>query len=171
MVRVISVIILLFAFLPHPIHAQQADFSTIDNTIKELYAVISGPAGERDWDRFHDIFHENASMGAITYNREGELIYMHMTPDSYVKSNGPFFMEQGFWEEELGRVEQVFGELAHVYSAYQFRLNSKDAPVSRRGINSIQLVFEQDRWWVISLQWNAEREGLKLPAHLDLKQN
>ena len=39
----------------------------------------------------------------------------------------------------------------------------EDAKPFARGINSIQLVKAQGRWWIASLIWEDEREGLALP--------
>lgn len=33
-----------------------------------------------------------------------------------------------------------------------------------RGINSIQLMNDGKRWWIVSLMWEAESDTLKLPA-------
>ncbi|MDX1408118.1 MAG: hypothetical protein R3330_08295 [Saprospiraceae bacterium] len=145
--------------------SQDSDVASVDAIITALYDVISGPAGERDWDRFRSFFKENAIMGAMAPTREGGLVYRAMTPESYLQNNGPYFLENGFWETEIGREVHQFGELAHVFTTYQFVLgDDPKGPVARRGINSVQLVFEQDRWWIVSIQWNSEREDNPLPA-------
>ena len=149
-----------------PVASDAQDVSTVDGIIESLYASISGPAGERDWDFFRSLFVPTATMGAMSPDQEGKLVYHPMTPDSYIERNGPFFLENGFWEEELGRQEVKFGELMHVFSAYEFRMERGDEVVKRRGINSIQLVQQDDRWWIVSLQWNPEREGFDLPKKM-----
>ena len=156
------IIALCFAL---PLTAQDNDLATIDGMITELYAVISGPAGERDWDKFKSLFTENATMGAMTQNSEGKQVYRAMTPTSYVANNGPFFKENGFWETEIGREVHQFGELAHVFTAYQFVVGSDpNGEVATRGINSVQMIYEKERWWIVSIQWNAERDDNRLPA-------
>ena len=151
--------------LVHNSAAQASDVVSIDAIITALYNVISGPAGERDWDRFRSLFKDNAIMGAVGQTRDGQLVYRSMTPESYIENNGPFFKENGFWETEIGREVHQFGELAHVFTTYQFVVGSDPkAPPARRGINSVQLVYENDRWWIVSVQWNSEREDNQIPA-------
>ena len=151
------------------VQAQTTDFGTIDGIMESLYAVISGPAGDRDWDKFHSLFHETASMGAMREMPDGSLQFAHLTPEKYIASNGDFFKQNGFWEEELGRQEHIYGELAHIFSGYQFRIGSEDAEISTRGINSIQMIYEDGRWWILSIFWNAERSDLPLPRKMAKK--
>lgn len=169
MIRTIFTIHLLCILAIFDVKSQDNAYQSIDAIIDALYDVISGPAGERDWDRFHGLFYRGASMGAVQKSSGGDLTFAMFSPEAYVAKNGPFFEQRGFWEEEIGRTTSRFGELAHVFSAYQFRLDSEDAPVSVRGVNSIQLIYESDRWWVVSVYWNAERDDLPLPADLTSK--
>jgi hypothetical protein len=143
--------------------SQSADFSTIDGLIESLYGSISGPAGERDWDFFHSLYKPNAIMGAMRMNQDGKVVYSGFTPEEYVERNGTFFEENGFWEEELHRETIQYGELVHVFSSYEFRTERNGEEIRQRGINSLQLVFEDNRWWIVSIQWNAERDALQLP--------
>lgn len=152
----------------YPVHAQTAEETrTINGIITALYEVISGPAGERDWDRFTGLFTDNAIMGSVGKNSEGVEVYRKMTPGSYAERNGPFFLENGFWETEIGRTVDRFGSVVHVFSAYQFVVgDDPDGEVARRGINSIQLIHEADRWWIASIQWTSETEDNPLPPNM-----
>lgn len=148
-----------------PVTAKPEDVKSIDAIVKSLYDVISGPAGERDWERFKSLFTPNARMSSLSPARSGQLAYVSMTPEEYRDKNAPFFNQNGFWEEELGRQETRFGELASVMSAYQFRLQKEGEP-AQRGVNSLQLVYDQGRWWIANIIWNTEREDNKIPASL-----
>ena len=50
-------------------------------------------------------------------------------------------------------------------SAYHFKLEPNGAP-AERGVNAIQLVYDQGRWWIASLIWNTESDKNKIPASL-----
>lgn len=126
-----------------------------------MYEIISGPAGERDWERFYSLFTPEAKMAAVG-TKSGEIEYFTMSPQEYQERNGPVFMQTGFFEEEIGRTVDRYGNMAQVFSAYQYRLK-KEGPVNQRGINAIQLAYFQDRWWIVSLLWNAE-EDQEIPA-------
>ncbi|EMR02019.1 hypothetical protein ADICEAN_02843 [Cesiribacter andamanensis AMV16] len=149
----------------NPNTARPEDVESIDALLKTLYGVISGPAGERNWERFHALFTPHARMSAMARNKSGQQLLVSMTPQEYQQKNAPFFMESGFWEEELGRQVVQFGELASVMSAYHFRTQEGGEP-QQRGVNSIQLVKEQGRWWIANIIWNTEREDNPIPANL-----
>ncbi|MBK7705512.1 MAG: hypothetical protein IPJ30_06950 [Acidobacteria bacterium] len=48
----------------------------------------------------------------------------------YVNGSNGFFVAEGFSEREIGRVERRFGNLAHVFSAYEF--TTEDAKIKGR---------------------------------------
>lgn len=160
------VTLLLIIYATGIVNSQPEEFKSIDGIIEALYSTISGPAGERDWDYFRSIFVPGAVMGAVAENEEKNLFYSALTPESYIKNNGPFFLKNDFWEVEIGRETQQFGGVAHVYSAYKFEAKGKDTTINKRGINSIQLVFDSDRWWIVSLQWDSERPDNQIPAEM-----
>lgn len=148
-----------------PSTARPEDVASVDATIQTLYDVISGPAGKRNWERFYSLFKPDAKMSAFSKGQNGNTLYSSMTPEEYKTRNDPFFSKSGFWEEELGRDELRFGKLVHVFSAYAFRLSEEGEP-EQRGINSIQLVYDQNRWWIASLIWNTESDTNKIPDSL-----
>ena len=152
---------------PSHIHSQDINASTssVDELVIALYEVISGPAGERDWDKMKSLFHPNAIMGSMRRSPEGQLVYSNFTVDQYIERSGPYFLENGFFETETGSSTDSFGELQHRFSAYSSK-RTVDGPVFARGINSIQCVFDKGRWWIVSIQWNTERENLMIPKKL-----
>ncbi len=76
--------------------------------------------------------------------------------DGYVASRTPFFAKTSFYEEEVERREERFGNIAHAWSRYEGRY-APDGEVVLRGINSVQLYHDGDRWWVLSILWDNER--------------
>ena len=143
--------------------AQAADVESIDAIVAALYDVISGPVGQaRDWNRFRSLFVPDARMMPLVPRREGGVGLRILAPNDYVATSGPLLLEKGFTERELARRTERFGHLAHVFSTYEGRIEA-DGHVMR-GINSIQLMHDGKRWWVVSLMWEAESEALKLPA-------
>jgi len=52
--------------------------------------------------------------------------------------------------------------VAHVFSAYQFSLE-KGGEIKARGINSIQLVKNEGRWYIANVIWDTETDKEKIP--------
>lgn len=142
---------------------QTPDLTTIDGTIKELYAVISGPAGQkRDWVRFKNLFSKEGKLMATATRKDRTVVSNLMTPDDYIKQSGPFLEERGFFESELHRKVDQFDSVAHVFSTYESRMKPDEKPFTR-GINSIQMWFDGKRWWIQSLVWVSETADKPIP--------
>ena len=144
--------------------ARAADVATMDSTIAALYDSISGPAGKRDWDRFRSLFAPGARLIANGVRPTGEVVSRVMTVDDYAERNGPFFEKNGFFEREISRRIEKFGNIAHAFSTYDSRHAKDDAKPFARGINSIQLMNDGKRWWIVTVFWQGEDEKNPLPA-------
>ena len=148
---------------PAPFTVKPAEVGSIDSTIAALYDVISGPAGKRDWDRFRSLFIPGARLIATGVRPTGEVGSRVMTADDYAQRNGPFFEKNGFFEREAARRTETFGNVAHVFSTYESRHAKDEATPFQRGINSIQLMIDGKRWWIVTVFWQAEDEKHPLP--------
>lgn len=76
---------------------------------------------------------------------------------------GPTLKKEGFYERESHRNVQRYDAIAHVLSTYESRRAAADPTPFQRGINSIQLLFDGHRWWVVTIYWQAEHAGLPIP--------
>jgi hypothetical protein len=144
--------------------ANPADVATMDATIAALYDVISGPAGKRDWDRFRSLFIPGARLIPTGPRPTGEVGSRVLTVEEYVQRAGATFEKQGFYEREASRQMEKFGNIAHIFSTYESRHTKDDAKPFQRGINSIQLMNDGKRWWVVTIFWQGEDEKNPLPA-------
>ncbi|WP_343343263.1 hypothetical protein WJT74_07370 [Sphingomicrobium sp. XHP0239] len=140
------------------------DVAAIDRVMRDVYAVISGPAGqERDWDAMRAMFTDDARLYAITPQglRGG-------TVDDYITSSGPFLIENGFTEREIGHRLELYGNLAQVWSSYEGTF-TMDGELRRvRGINSFQLMQDgSGTWKVHSILWQQETPTMPLPIDMD----
>jgi hypothetical protein len=68
----------------------------------------------------------------------------------------------GFFERELSRKSESYGTVTHAFSTYETK-EKKDGPVTNRGINSIQLFKDKDRYYIVTIFWCAESMGFPLP--------
>jgi hypothetical protein len=144
--------------------ARAADVASVDSVIAALYDVISGPAGKaRDWDRLHSLFAPEGKMAAVGPRPNGVYGMRSMTVDDYISRVTKPFAENGFYETELARSSETFGQIVHVFSTYESRHAPGEAKPFQRGVNSIQLYHDGARWWIVSLLWRAEDDKLPLP--------
>lgn len=151
--------------------ANPADVATVDALMKALYDVISGPAGKpRDWNRFRSLFVPDGRMGVVRPPRAADATHpasggdvVFLTPEMYVERDDPYFKANGFFERGVANRVEEFGGLVSVWSTYESRHNVDDAKPFARGVNSLQIVKAQGRYWITSIVWDEEREGLTLP--------
>lgn len=142
-----------------------ADVSGLDNILKALYGSISGEKGEkRDWDRFRNLFIPEAKLIPSGNNAEGKTTYRMLSPEDYVQSSGKWLEENGFFEKEISREVVEYGSLVHVFSTYESYRSASDPAPFARGINSIQLLNDGERWWVVQIYWRGESQDLPLPT-------
>ena len=149
--------------------ANPADVKSIDAILTELYAVISGPAGDRDWSRFRSLFAANARLTSVT-KEASEHPAKPMSPDDYINLAGSYFKTHAFYEKPIVNKVDRFGNIVQVFSSYESRNAPNEKPFAR-GINSIQLFYDQDRWWVLSILWDEETAGTPLPANMAKRSN
>lgn len=139
--------------------------ATLDSTIKTLYAVISGDKGvERDWDLFRYLFQPGARLMPSGKGADGNVGMRVLTPDEYIARSGPFLVGNGFHEVEIGRKVDEYGTIAQAFSAYESRRSLDDEEPFARGINSIQLLNDGKRWWIVSVFWMGETDEFPVPA-------
>ena len=150
------------AVAPQPT-ANPADVNSADAIIKAVYDVISGPAGkQRDWDRMKSLFAPGARLIATGRRQTGGYGSRVMTVDDYILLNGPYLIKEGFFENEIARRTESFGQIVHAFSTYEARHKAGEGPFAR-GINSIQLMNDGTRWWVVTIFWQAEDDKTPLP--------
>ena len=144
--------------------ADPADVSSIDAIVAAVYDVISGSAGEaRDWDRWRSLFIPEARLIPVGRAADGSVRRNVITPEEYATRSGPVLERDGFFEVEVGRVTEEFGQIAHLFSTYESRRRPDDAQPFARGINSFQLMNDGTRWWVVTVMWDSERADNPIP--------
>jgi hypothetical protein len=147
-----------------PADAAPADVASEDAVIAALYDVISGGAGvARDWDRMRSLFIPGARLIPTGMASDGSVRHRVMTVEDYIQRSGPMLERDGFFEVEVNRVSERFGNVVHAFSTYESRRTLADAEPFMRGINSIQLLFDGTRWWVATVMWDSERPDNPIP--------
>ena len=142
--------------------AQSADIAAIDSLTARLYAAISFEPGEQPpLDQLPGLFYPGARMIS-----NGGAQPRVLTVDEYLVSfqggikngNIPSFVEDELWQRT-----EIFGNVAHRFSTYVTYRSRKDEKPFMRGINSIQFIKADGRWYISSIAWSDERGERKIP--------
>jgi hypothetical protein len=154
-----------------PAAKNSGDVDTVDHLVAALYDVVSGPAGQRDWERFRALFVPDARLAWIVSEsaatkdapaRKGDAVFV--TPDMFIQQNDSYFKTNGFFERSIAKRVEEFGNLVEVWSTKESRDAKDDAQPGSRGIDSFQIVHANGRFWIASLIFDDERPGVTLPA-------
>ena len=143
--------------------AKPADVNSVDSILAAVYNVISGPPGDRDWNRFRSLFIPGARLTSAQKNKDGSFFLEDV--EGYAQGAGEYFKTHGFFENSIVNRVEKFGNIAQVFSSYESRHAPNEKPFAR-GINSIQLFNDGTRWWVVSILWDEETPAVSIPADL-----
>jgi hypothetical protein len=139
------------------------DVGSIDGIMKAFYEVISGPAGQpRQWSRDRTLYIPEIRFVAMAEDKAGKPVAHVVSHQEFVDASDEEAVKNGFFESEIHRVTQNFGNVAHVFSTYESRQKA-GGPVIGRGINSVELFNDGKRWWIASVVWDDERPDNPLP--------
>lgn len=143
------------------------DVKSMDSILFAIYDVISGPAGDRDWNRFRSLFIPEGRLTSATRTNGGPVHLLDV--EGYAKGAGNYFKTHPFYESAIANRVEKFGNIAQVFSSYESRTAPNEKPFAR-GVNSIQLFSDGTRWWVVSILWDEETPANPLPQELATRQ-
>lgn len=140
------------------------DVKTIDALIKASYEVVSGEKGEkRQWERDNYLHYPKA---VYSYFDREQNKQVTITLEEFHKETDEMVFDTAFYESEVNREVRIFGNIAQVWSTYETKLEN-GGTVKRRGLNSIQLIFENNRWYIISWTFCGETDNNIIPKTFD----
>ena len=143
----------------YPLHD---DVATLDGIVEAYYDVVSVRAGQAaDRARDESLHHPSALVSITGVGGDGNPTIETMTIGGYHNLlGGP--RSEGFFEWEIHRVTERFGNVANIWSTYAHS-DTEDGDAQGRGINSIQLYFDGSRWWITSWSFDSERPENPIP--------
>ena len=149
--------------------AAVSDHATVDTAIEALYASVShGPDAEPDWKRMRELF---LPVGMLIPPKPArDDIFTVLDVDGFqerVRKGAAAAKAKGestaFFEKEVARKTDCFGNVCQVFSTYEGRRSPTDEKPFARGINSIQLVRDETGWHIASVVWDTERPDNPIP--------
>jgi hypothetical protein len=138
------------------------DVASPDAIIKAMYETVSGPAGRRNWYRERSLFIEGARLIPIGKRVHKDAVFEMMNVDEWIEDAGEYLAENDFYEAEIMRKMNRFGNIVQVFSTYEARNKPDEAHIAR-GINSIQLLKKEGRWWIVTIMWENESRDNPIP--------
>jgi hypothetical protein len=144
--------------------ANGKDVASLDTMVAAVYDVISGPPGERDWNRFRSLFVPEGRLVPIQKKPDGSFGHRILAVEDYVKGASDYFKKEAFFEREIARRTEQFGQLAVVFTTYASRHSAdmNEKPFAR-GINSMTFYNDGKRWYCLSIIWDSERPDNPIP--------
>src|SRR5438876_1744310 len=148
-----------------------ADVASIEAIVTAVYDSIPGPPRKRDWNRERSLFIPGARLipmakNAGEANSGGEIAPQMLDIEGFIARVGDYVEKNGFFEKEIARRTEQFGHIAHVWSTYESRHREDDPEPFMRGINSIQLLYDDSRWWIVTVYWQHESLEDPIPEKL-----
>ena len=160
------VLLLLFATTTSSLAQDRAanpdDVVTIDGLIAAYYESVSGHPGKRDADRMQSLFIEGGNIGI---DRTGDQP-VHQFVEDLLRTDRFLTISKDFFEREVSRDTQKFGDMANVISTYGISDAIENTNYRARGVMVFQLIRHNDRWWIVSTMF--QRESPEFPLAADL---
>jgi hypothetical protein len=143
--------------------------STIEGVMTELYASVTREPGKPfQWDRLRAIMHPGAIM--LPQPRQTQGTSRMMNVDEFIawidagwRSVIGTPNDRGFYERQTNLVVEQYGDVAQAFTTYE-KGPWEPRQVQGRGINSVNLVRRDGKWFVLSIAWDEENTAGPVPA-------
>ena len=149
----------------YPLAEDVADPEAI---VTAAYAAIArAPGNNYNWERFSSLFLPGAMLIPNTEQRNGQFDVLSVQDfidwiDQFTVPIIGTDQDRGFSEDGISNTTERFGDIAHVFSTYEKHFWGDDQNLGR-GINTFQLVFNEGRWWIVSIVWDEESGAGPIP--------
>ena len=140
----------------------------LDELMALFYRVISfDEGGSPDWESMAGVFSTQARITRVTPEAIDHLDlkgFRNMAEEMI--EVGAF---TSFFEREIARRTERFGNVMHVASAYETKISPDAVDYIERGVNSLQLVHEGGSWKICSLCWDDQTSSCADALCSDMK--
>ncbi len=134
---------------------------TIDGTLTRMLQLLSVEKGNTiDTKSLKKLFLVHATFSVRSPDESYPNPFETVNLEDFLESLSDNYYEQGFEEKEISKVVNEFNGIANVFQSF-IGLDSEGN--SERGVNSYQLVYLKDRWWIANMIWTLETDEVKIP--------
>jgi len=135
---------------------------TIKGITDKMLELISVPIGEEpNWDDYRNPFLPTAQKYSLNPDaRPGREVHS-WNLEEFIRNVGPLFGRDGFKEVSIGLTVNEYNGIAVAFQTY----HSKNllGTYEKRGVNTYQLVYKQNRWWIVNGLFVSEDPENKIP--------
>ena len=147
-----QLILIFFLCISLNVSAQSSEEESVKSTIIEFFNAFH----KQDTTKLKAMVKGDVKLQSISVNREGKTLLQESDYNQFVKSIASIPKDKKFEEKLLDFSIQVDGKMANAWTPYEFWF---DGNFSHCGVNSFQLLKEDDDWKIIYLVDTRRREG------------
>lgn len=158
---------------PHPsltpvatVAPQPKDVETLDGLMRAFYEVVNvAPDGPRQWSRDRTLYVPWIRFVATGMSPSGRPEVEVWDHQRLVDETEPL-VRKGFREREIHRTQSRYGNIVHIDSTYEAEHGPEGKATRSRGVNSLEVFFDGNRWWIASVMWMYEDADHPIPPHM-----
>ncbi|MCI0451432.1 MAG: DUF1697 domain-containing protein [Candidatus Latescibacteria bacterium] len=142
-------------------------FLSAEGVVRELYRLVTVEKGqETDWEAARALFLPEAVIVLRVSKEATQVFDVQGWIDDFIAWNEKARVkERGFSEKIIVLKPRVFRDIANVFVLYEASLSDSSKPPSR-GVDSIELVKKDGRWWIAAITNDLPNAEHPIPAEL-----
>ena len=134
------------------VNAQDTEKDAVKATIENFFEAFH----KQDTVALKTMAKGNINLQSISVNRKGKTVLQENDYQSFIKSIASIPKDNTFEEKLLDFSIQIDGQMANAWTPYEFWYNGN---FSHCGVNSFQLIKEEETWKILYLVDTRRREG------------
>ena len=131
----------------------------ITDKMLELISVPLG--GEPNWDEYRNLFLPTSQKYSLNPDARPGREVRSMNLEEFIRNVGPLFGRDGFKEVSIGLTFHQYNGVAIAFQAYHAK--NLLGTYEKRGVNTYQLVYKENRWWIVNGLFVNEDPENKIP--------
>ena len=133
---------------------------SIDGIVNEVLRYVTGEKGKtRNLEAFRKLFLPSTTFTVLLHDTEqGDAIESIALNEFVELLKNPY--QNDFKETEIHKVVDEYNGIAQVFQTY---LGEDADGMKEKGLNSYQLIYIYDRWWIASVLWTGDSNGAEIP--------
>jgi uncharacterized protein (DUF1697 family) len=142
-------------------------YDTAVDVVRELYRLVSVEKGQlTDWEQVRNLFLPQAVIVLRVSKTESQVFDVQGWIDDFVAwDTKAKVIDTGFSEKIVNMKPRVFRDIANVFVLYEASITGATRPPTR-GVDSIELIRKDGRWWIASITNDLINNDNPVPAEL-----